>query len=122
MSLDVAGEHNNARTCLEINRLTHVFYNHLESRPTVEVKFNHKVVDVGQDENQAWAEVQTNAGRERLEADYIAGCEGGRSQVRRVLFGHHSMSGFTWDKLLISTNVRCTACILSQSRSINPGR
>ena len=106
MSLDVAGEYEDALTCLDISRLAHVIYDRLKGRPTVSVRFGHKVVDVGQDENQAWVEVETSGGRGRLEADYVAGCDGGRSGVRRALFGHYSMPGFTWDKLLISTNVR----------------
>ncbi|KAK4182432.1 para-nitrophenol 4-monooxygenase [Podospora australis] len=61
-----------------------------------------KVTKVGQDEGgKAWADVE---GREqRVEADYIVGCDGANSIVRRSLFGDE-FPGFTWDAQIIATN------------------
>ncbi|KAK3346338.1 FAD binding domain-containing protein [Lasiosphaeria hispida] len=67
------------------------------------VRWNHKVLGVGQDEGAAWAEVETPDGVKRVEGDYIVGCDGANSQVRRSLFGDE-FPGFTWDQQIIATN------------------
>lgn len=69
-----------------------------------EVKWLHKVVDVGQDEKGAWVDVETPDGKTRLEADYVVGCDGANSAVRKALFGNE-YPGFTWDAQIIATNV-----------------
>ncbi len=69
------------------------------------IKWEHKVVQVEQDEGKAWAEVETKEGKKIFEADYIIGCDGANSQVRKCLFGNE-FPGFTWDSQIIATNVR----------------
>lgn len=73
-----------------------------------EIKWLHKVLDVGQDVDKAWVDVETPEGKSRLEADYIVGCDGANSAVRKALFGPE-YPGFTWDAQIIATNV----CIVS---------
>lgn len=69
-----------------------------------EIKWLHKVVDVGQDADRAWVDVETPEGKSRIEADYVVGCDGANSAVRRALFGE-DFPGFTWDAQIIATNV-----------------
>lgn len=69
-----------------------------------EIKWLHKLTDVGQDADKAWADVETPDGKTRIEADYIVGCDGANSGVRRALFGD-DYPGFTWDAQIIATNV-----------------
>lgn len=69
-----------------------------------EIRWRHKVVDVGQDADKAWADVETPDGNKRIEADYVVGCDGANSAVRRALFGSE-YPGFTWDEQIIATNV-----------------
>ncbi|KAH7033749.1 uncharacterized protein B0I36DRAFT_111762 [Microdochium trichocladiopsis] len=72
----------------------------------VPVTFQHLVTGLGQDEGKAWVDVQIGVdGHERLEADNIVGCDGGKSTIRRTLLGKDGFPGMTWDKQLISTNV-----------------
>lgn len=69
------------------------------------VEWEHKVVGVGQDERAAWAEVELkDGGRKRVEGDYVVGCDGANSAVRRALFGDE-FPGWTWDAQIIATNV-----------------
>lgn len=70
------------------------------------VKWRHKVVDVGQDATKAWVDVETPdaTGIQRIEADYVVGCDGAKSAVRKALFGEE-FPGFTWDAQIIATNV-----------------
>ncbi len=57
----------------------------LESGGTIH--WEHRVVDVGQDADKAWVDVETKDGKKRLEADYIIGADGANSTVRKTLFG-----------------------------------
>lgn len=49
--------------------------------------------------------VQTPAGEEKFSADYIVGCDGASSQIRRSLFGNLDFPGRTWDEQIVATNV-----------------
>lgn len=79
------------------------------------VSWRHRVVDVGQDEGKAWADIEVLTGdfgenatvshKTRVEADYIVGCDGANSAVRKSLFGNE-YPGKTWDAQIIATNVR----------------
>ncbi|KAF2156271.1 FAD binding domain-containing protein [Myriangium duriaei CBS 260.36] len=69
------------------------------------VKFGHKVLTTGQDARSAWVDVETANGQTRLSADYIVGCDGATSIVRRSLFGDDNYPGFTWaDHQIVATN------------------
>ncbi|KXJ87814.1 putative monooxygenase [Microdochium bolleyi] len=72
----------------------------------VSIRMQHLVTGLGQDEGKAWVEVKIGPdGKELLlEADYIIGCDGANSQVRRSLFGAE-FPGSTWEKQIIATNV-----------------
>jgi 2-polyprenyl-6-methoxyphenol hydroxylase-like FAD-dependent oxidoreductase len=70
------------------------------------ISWEHKVVNVVQDKHTAWAEVELPSGeKKKIEADYIVGCDGANSTVRKSLFGN-DFPGFTWDAQIIATNVR----------------
>ncbi|KAL2256729.1 hypothetical protein VTK26DRAFT_1218 [Humicola hyalothermophila] len=72
------------------------------------VSWEHRVVGVGQDDEGAWVEVMVKGegGEERKEvikADYVVGCDGANSAVRKALFGNE-FPGFTWEEQIIATN------------------
>ncbi|KAF4463030.1 Para-nitrophenol 4-monooxygenase [Fusarium albosuccineum] len=64
------------------------------------------LLGLGQDADYAWVDVDTPQGKQRLEAQYIVGCDGASSTVRRELLGREAMPGFTWDKQLVAADVR----------------
>lgn len=70
--------------------------------------FGHEVVAIGQDAGRAWVDVdvRTPEGttKKRFEGDYVVGCDGANSKIRRELFGDR-FPGFTWDKQIVATNV-----------------
>lgn len=72
------------------------------------VEWRTRVVGTGQDEKKAWVDVETGKGKERLEADYIVGCDGAQSAVRRCLLGEKNFPGSTWGQQIVATNV-CTS-------------
>lgn len=103
---DHLGDHPDRMTMLPLNKLGRILYKHLLAQSTAEVLFNHKVVSQGQDAEKAWVEVDLAGGEKKTyEADYIIGCDGANSQVRRSLFGDLAFPGKTWDEQLVATNV-----------------
>jgi 2-polyprenyl-6-methoxyphenol hydroxylase-like FAD-dependent oxidoreductase len=94
-----------ALTVLPLNMLGKVLLRHCEGNDNVTVLWNKKVTDVGSDGTEAWAMVKNADGtEERWTADYICGCDGANSQVRKSLFGNE-FPGHTWDAQIIATNV-----------------
>lgn len=96
---------NDLRTvCLPLQDLDKLMLDLFVEKYNGNILWKHKVVDVGQDEKKAWIDVEAPDGKKRLEADYIVGCDGANSAVRRALFGNE-YPGFTWDAQIIATNV-----------------
>lgn len=98
--------HRYAMVCLPLDKLGIVLYEHIQRyQHTATVHWSHRVVKVGQDEHQAWVDVQTPDGTiQRKGADYVVGCDGASSTVRRELFGSE-YPGETLDAQIIATNV-----------------
>lgn len=89
---------------LPLDQLGVLLYEHIQRQPLAKVEWQHKVVHVGQEDGKAWVEVETPSGVERREADYVIGCDGASSTVRRELFGPE-YPGETLDAQIIATNV-----------------
>jgi 2-polyprenyl-6-methoxyphenol hydroxylase-like FAD-dependent oxidoreductase len=107
IDLSVVKDHPDRMTILPLNQIIQILYRHCmdEANGLVEVRFNHRVVDAGQDEGSAWVDVEVgNTERKRLTADYVVGCDGATSAVRKALFGRH-WPGQTFDCRLLVQNV-----------------
>jgi 2-polyprenyl-6-methoxyphenol hydroxylase-like FAD-dependent oxidoreductase len=92
-------------TCLPLDKLGKILYDHLKGQLTSTIEWQHKVTSIGQDKDKAWVVVETPTGLKQLEADYIIGCDGANSQIRRSLFGDLTFPGKTWDEQIVATNV-----------------
>lgn len=97
-------------TVLPLNEILKIMLRHCQEKYTdyVEIKFNHRVVDVGQNETKAWATVQVGeTGQETIETiqgHYLIGCDGGQSTVRKCLF-QRNWPGETFESRLLVQNV-----------------
>ncbi|OLN87388.1 Para-nitrophenol 4-monooxygenase 2 [Colletotrichum chlorophyti] len=89
--------------CLPQKDLLEILVHRVENNPLVTLSWNHKVLGVGQDKEKGWVDVETSAGKSRIEADYVVGCDGAHSVVRKSLFGNE-FPGKTWDVQLVSTD------------------
>ncbi|KAH8585599.1 hypothetical protein B0O99DRAFT_475748, partial [Bisporella sp. PMI_857] len=95
-----------AMTVLPLGQLGKIMLAHAEKNSKISLKWGHRVIDVGQDENSAWAVIQQEDGTEKkITGDFLCGCDGGTSQVRKSLFGARNFPGKTWDVQLVATNV-----------------
>ncbi|KAI8714023.1 putative monooxygenase [Fusarium sp. LHS14.1] len=92
---------------LPLNQLAELLLEHGRMQPHLTYLFGHRVTTIGQDESQAWVETEdteTNQ-KERLTADYVVGCDGANSIIRRSLFGDMDFPGKTWDEQIVATNI-----------------
>lgn len=101
-------DHPDRMTILQLGEIIKIMYRHCLERGKglIEVKFQHRVVGVGQEAGKAWAEVEVGEEKKsvRFEADYVVGCDGATSAVRRSLFGRE-WPGQTFDYQFIVQNV-----------------
>jgi len=95
------------KACLPLNDLALLILERFSANSCSNIFWNHRVVDSGQDGNQAWVDVEVEESgkkvRKRIYGDYVVGCDGGRSAVRKSQFGE-DFPGFTWDKQIVATN------------------
>lgn len=105
LDANVLGDDPNRMACLGLNQVSQIIYKNLIAQPSAEVKWQHKVTGLGQDKDQAWVDVETPEGKQRLEATYVVGCDGANSQIRRSLFGDWEFPGKTWAEQIVATNV-----------------
>ncbi|OWT43555.1 monooxygenase [Pochonia chlamydosporia 170] len=75
----------------------------------ITILFNHKVVDIGQDSKKAEAVVEVGGESDAktttiFEGDYIIGCDGGQSSVRKILF-QRNWPGETFNSRLVVQNL-----------------
>ena len=95
-------------TILPLNSLAEIIHRHCmeKTEGRVNVLWEHEVTGVGQDSGKAWVDVNVKGENrtQRLEADYVVGCDGGSSAVRKALFGRN-WPGVTFDCHLLVQNV-----------------
>lgn len=103
-----------AMVVLPLNQLGEILYEHIQRQPTARVRWAHTVVRVGQGEDMAWVECETPSGLQRFEADYVIGCDGASSTVRRELFGP-GYPGETLNAQLIATDVCLSDILLNKA-------
>jgi len=89
---------------LPLHRLDEILERRLKERPNAVIRYGHKVVGLGQDAEKAWVEVETKDGKKKIEGDYVVGCDGANSKVRKCLFGEDNYPGYTWDRQIVATN------------------
>lgn len=110
-----------ATICLPLGPLNEILLAHAQKNARISLKWSHRVVDVGQNDNSAWAVVEDPDKRERrIRGDYLCGCDGGASQVRKSLFGEKNFPGTTYDVQFVATDVsknKDPACPLTIIRS-----
>ncbi|KAK3069177.1 hypothetical protein LTR53_012685 [Teratosphaeriaceae sp. CCFEE 6253] len=100
-------------TVLPLGEIIQIMYKHCtdtERGRLIDIRFSHKVIGTGQDQTKAWADVDVGEEggeqkRERITAEYLIGCDGAGSAVRKSLFGQH-WPGVTFDCRFMVQNIR----------------
>ncbi|KAI0839267.1 FAD binding domain-containing protein [Hypoxylon sp. FL0890] len=90
--------------CLVLDELDRLLLEEFLTKYNGKISWNHKVVGTGQDEKQAWVDADAPEGKKKVYGDYVVGCDGAGSAVRKSLFGDE-FPGFTWERQIVATNV-----------------
>ncbi|KAI0203686.1 FAD binding domain-containing protein [Astrocystis sublimbata] len=100
---DVNGE-DLRMACLVLDQLDELMLEEYLTKYNGKIHWKHKVTGTGQDETHAWIDVDAPEGTKKFTGDYVIGCDGATSQVRKSLFGD-DFPGFTWERQIVATNV-----------------
>ena len=111
-----------AMACLPLNKLGQVLVEHISKCPSAKILWSHEVISIEQDEKAARVTCKTPNGEVTLEGDYVVGCDGANSKVRRSLFGDWEFPGKTWSEQIVATNVYLKYQGKSDGRSTTPSR
>ncbi|KAF3936960.1 hypothetical protein ABW19_dt0208069 [Dactylella cylindrospora] len=100
------GDYEDRTTVLALNKVVRVLGKMVDECEDAKVMYGYKVLPgVEQDGEKAWVSVEKADGSvEKHSADYVVGCDGAASQIRRSLFGDKEFPGYTWDKQIVATN------------------
>jgi 2-polyprenyl-6-methoxyphenol hydroxylase-like FAD-dependent oxidoreductase len=110
VSLDMScvKDHPDRMTIMQLGEMIKIMYRHCveKGKGLIDIKFTHQVVGVHQDGRKARVDVEIGEERSKktFEADYVVGCDGAMSAVRRSLFGRE-WPGQTFDYRFIVQNV-----------------
>lgn len=113
IDMSVVQDEEDRMTVLQLGQMIQIMYRHCmdpeKGKGLIDIRFNHRVTATGQDKDSAWVDVDVGKEdeekrHERIHADYLVGCDGASSAVRRSLFGKE-WPGQTWDCRFIVQNV-----------------
>ena len=112
IDLTVAQGHEDRMTVLPLNQILQIMLKHCREKYSqyVTLLFNHKVLDIQQDATSAKVVVEiigeehTDKNTTEFVADYVIGCDGGQSTVRKNLF-QRNWPGETFESRLMVQNV-----------------
>ena len=89
---------------LPLGKLLQLTREHLDRNPRAKIRYLHRVTRLEHSNHVARVFVDTPGGEQIFEADYVVGCDGANSTIRRGLFGD-DFPGRTWDQQIVATNV-----------------
>ncbi len=87
-----------------LNLLGNAILEELLELDHVSIHWSHRVVGLSQDEHRVSVEVDHLGHRCTMIADFVVGCDGASSGVRKALLGR-DFPGYTLDTQMVTTNV-----------------
>jgi 2-polyprenyl-6-methoxyphenol hydroxylase-like FAD-dependent oxidoreductase len=81
-----------------------IILRHLEPYPHAKVLFNHRISSLKDHGDSVTAVCDTPDGTKEFMGRYLVGADGARSTVRKLI--SCTFEGFTYDKMIMTTNVR----------------
>lgn len=89
---------------LPVDQVTEIIFNELQKYENAKVYWEHDFKSFTQDDKGVTISIEHHGQSKIYIADFLLGCDGGRSDVRRALFGR-TFPGYTWDAQIVATNV-----------------
>lgn len=85
-------------------RLVTLMLEKIQKLDLIQVVFNAALTNIAEDSSGVTVTVETAGGSQELKAQYLAGCDGGKSTVRKLL--GIKFSGHAWPERLLATDVK----------------
>lgn len=85
------------------DRLAEIILDHLATYPEVTIEWGTKVTGLVQHDDHVVLSAESGGEARSFEASWVVGCDGGRSQVRRLI--GLTLDGITWPNRFVATNV-----------------
>ncbi|EXJ67933.1 uncharacterized protein A1O5_08547 [Cladophialophora psammophila CBS 110553] len=98
---------------LPVDKLSMLLYENLKKYPTAKVYWEHNFTGLTQDAEQVTISTEHKGQTKTFTADFLVACDGGRSGVRRALFGRR-FPGHTWEHQIVATNVRVETTMMEK--------
>ncbi|OQU98878.1 FAD binding domain-containing protein [Cladophialophora immunda] len=89
---------------MPVDQMIQIIYEALQKYPIAKVHWRHKFTGFEQDKEQVVIFTEYEGQTRTFKADFLLGCDGARSGVRKALFGRH-FPGHTWDVQIVATNL-----------------
>lgn len=86
------------------DRMTEVARRHLESHAHATIDFGSRFIRLDQDDDGVSVHVESAAGVQTLRSQWLIGCDGSSSSVRKTL--GLGFDGMTWPERFVATNTR----------------
>lgn len=96
---------------LPVHLLAGLLYDETKKFDNVKVHWGYKFVDLTQDDSHVSVKAEHDGKTETFHADFVVGCDGARSAVRKVLFDD-VFQGKTWDVQIVAMNAGFISIIL----------
>jgi 2-polyprenyl-6-methoxyphenol hydroxylase-like FAD-dependent oxidoreductase len=112
---DAHGNFEKGRFTMQLaqSRLTEILLEEASKTGLVDVLWNHEVTSLSQDCDGVTVTVMTpSVDAKSFRGQYLAGCDGGKSTVRKLLGVR--LSGHSWPERFIATDVMRTAPVVSE--------
>ncbi|KEF55240.1 uncharacterized protein A1O9_08894 [Exophiala aquamarina CBS 119918] len=87
-----------------LNLLAEIIVAELAELPNASIQWSHRVINVSEDNDKVWAEVDYRGEKRSIGADFLVACDGAQSGVRKALFGRE-FPGYSLGKQMVTTNV-----------------
>ena len=93
VDMSCIASHPDRMTIMPLGDMVQIMLRHCHEKygDLIDVKFQHRAVGVTQDEDKAWVEVEVGEEKNTatIDADFVVGCDGSKSKVRKTLFGRY---------------------------------
>ena len=104
-SLDFTSDptHVDKSVILPVHLLAGLLYEEITKLDNAKVHWGCRFVNLSQDEGHVLVEAERNGQQETFDVDFVVGCDGARSSVRKVLV-NDVFPGKTWDVQIVAMN------------------
>ena len=97
------------------NHVSSILVQHLRALPNVDIRWNHRVENLDQDDAYVTLQISSPGGQTQLRSRWVAGTDGAQSTVREIVSPR--FKGRTWPERMVAVNVFYDFSLYGYSRA-----